>query len=513
MKVLGLRVGKGDIDGFLGLLVDNLSVILVMISLNLYVVGMPADIVFGRILPGACMGLLVGNIYYAYMAARLAKKENRTDVTALPSGISIVFVITYTMGILLPVTQITGDPEMAWRIGLAANIVGALICLVGAFIGAWLRKFLPSVAMLGALAGLAVVFIAGMGLKDIFSNPIIGFTCLGIIVWGYIAKGKMPFNIPTGLFALIIGAILAAAMGQTAITMDNVGVYAPMPWLFKVGTQAFRECAPYLAIIIPVAVINFISTLNNVESANSAGDHYNVREAMVVDACATAVGAVFGCCYPNCIFIGHPGYKRMGAQMGYSLLSGIVLTILAVFGMFGLIDSIIPLAAVTPILVFVGVVNIEVAVTEVPRKHVVAAAVAMLPFVGEFAKEQIDTALKVAGASAADPAILSALGVEGVNYVGYNALANGTIIIAMLMAALVAFVIDRDMLKASIASFMGAGCAFFGLIHSAQLSFNANPELTIAWCVLGVCTLAAHFFGVRKGSGEAPQDAVSPNIG
>lgn len=51
-------IQRGDFDGLLGLLVDNLSVFLLLISLNLYVVGMPAHIVFGRIIPGATIGLL-----------------------------------------------------------------------------------------------------------------------------------------------------------------------------------------------------------------------------------------------------------------------------------------------------------------------------------------------------------------------------------------------------------------------------------------------------------------------
>ena len=75
MKILVLRFGKGDVDCFLGLLIDNLSVLLVLISLNLYVVGMPAEIVFGRILPSAGIGLLTGNIYYAYMAAAWRKRK------------------------------------------------------------------------------------------------------------------------------------------------------------------------------------------------------------------------------------------------------------------------------------------------------------------------------------------------------------------------------------------------------------------------------------------------------
>ena len=142
-----------------------------------------------------------------------------------------------------------------------------------------------------------------------------------------------------------------------------------------------------------------------------------------------------------------------------------------------------------------------------------AAAVALLPFVGEFAKEQIDTALKVAGASATDPNVLQGLAAEGINYVGYAALASGTILIAMLMAAIVAFVIDRNMLKTAIASFMGAACAFFGIIHSAQLAINANPQLSLAWAMIGVIALIAHFRGVRAQNDTKLQNTVPPNAG
>ncbi len=498
-------IQRGDFDGLLGLLVDNLSVFLLLISLNLYVVGMPAHIVFGRIIPGAAIGLLGGNLYYVWMAMKLRKAQRRDDVTALPSGISIVFVLVYTMGILLPVAKITGDPEMAWRIGLAANIIGALICLAGAFIGPWLRKFLPSVSMLGALAGLAVVFIAGAGLKDIYANPIIGLVCLAVIVWGYIAGEKMPFNIPAGVMALVIGAVLAVCMGQTAVSMDHVGIYAPVPWVFRVGVQAFRECGSYLAVIIPLAVINFISTLNNVESAATAGDEYNVREAMVIDAAATALGAVFGCCYPNCVFIGHPGYKRMGARLSYSLMNGVVFSVLALFGLFGLISSVIPTAAVAPILIFIGVVNIEVAFTAVPKRHVPAAAIALLPFVSEFAMEQIDSALNAVGAAAADPATLAALIQEGLNYPGYQALGYGTILIAMILAALVVFTIERRLLKLAATAFGAAALSAVGLIHSPVLALLPNLQITAAYAAVGVFGLILYYSGWGK-----TENAVAP---
>lgn len=498
MKLFGLNFSKGDIDGLLGVFVDNLSVFLVMISLNLYVVGMPAEIVFGRMLPGAAMGLLVGNIYYAYLAKRLAKKENRNDVTALPSGVSIVFVLVYTFGILLPVSKITGDPVMAWRIGLAANIIGAIICVIGAFIGPWLRKNLPTAAMLGALGGLALVFIAGMGLDDIFSDPIIGFVALAVVLWGYICKGKIPFKLPAGLVALLLGAIIAICMGKAVPSVEGVGVYAPIPWLFSVGFVAFKEAMPFLAVIIPLAVINFISTLNNVESASTAGDNYPIRETMLVDAGATAVGALFGCPFPNCVFIGHPGYKRLGAKMGYSLLNGVVMFISALFGLFGLFSSIIPMSAVTPILIFIGLVNIEIAFTEVPKKHIPASAIAFLPFIAEFGYEQINSTLSAVGTSVANGDVLNKVIAEGLNYPGYEVLANGTIIIGMILASILAFLISRKMLSASITSLIAAACSAIGLIHSSTLSWLPVPQLTIAWIILGLLCLVGYFVGKKN---------------
>lgn len=504
----GFLIKKGDIDGFLGLLVDNLSAFLLLIALNLYVVGMPPEIVFGRILPGAAIGLLGGNIYYVFMARRLAKKEGRDDVTALPCGVSIVFVITYTMGIIFPLSKITGDPELAWKICLGANVIGAVICLIGAFIAPILRKFLPPVSMLGALAGLCAMFIAGAGLKDVFANPVVGFSALCIILWGYVAGGKMPLKLPAGLLALIVGAILAVFMGQTNIQSASIGTYLPFPWIFKLGGDILRECSPYLAIIIPVAVINFISTMNNVESARTAGDNYNIRETMVVDALASFFGAVFGCCYPNCVFIGHPAYKRMGARQIYSLLNSVVLTLLAIFGMFGLINSVIPIAAVAPILIYIGMVNVEVAFTEVPKHHIPAAVLALLPFVSEFGKEQVDMALQAAGsAMPVGGEMIAKLSAQGVNYMGMSALTYGTILIAMILSALLVFVIERQMQKAAIVALTGMIFSFVGLIHAPQLMFNANPTLTMAWGIVALLTFGAFMAGVKPQKTELQESA------
>lgn len=216
---------------------------------------------------------------------------------------------------------------------------------------------------------------------------------------------------------------------------------------------------------------------------------------MIVDAVASAIGGIFGCPYPNCVFIGHPGYKRMGARMGYSLMNGIVMTILALFGLFGFMSKIIPTSAVTPILIFIGLVNIEIAFTAVPKAHIPASALALLPFVGEFAYEQVNSTLNAVRMSAADPSVLQGLLIEGLNYPGYTVLAYGTIIIAMLLASILAFVISRDFAKAAVAGIIGAFCSLIGLIHSSTLAWLPVPQLTAAWLIVSAICFAMFLYG------------------
>src|SRR5262252_11119886 len=86
---------RGDIDGFFGLFIDNLLQLMVISVLGTTVCGFPPELVNGRILPGAALSILVGNLFYAWQARRLAERTGRTDVTALPFGINTPSVIAF----------------------------------------------------------------------------------------------------------------------------------------------------------------------------------------------------------------------------------------------------------------------------------------------------------------------------------------------------------------------------------------------------------------------------------
>src|SRR6185295_11225518 len=123
-------------------------------------VKMPDSLVYYRILPALGIALPLGNLYYAYLAYRLAKREGRSDVAAMPYGPSVPHYFFVTFVIMLPVLLRTKDPIQAWQAGLLWALFIGLIVLLGAFIGPTIRRFTPRAAMLGTLAGISIAFIA-----------------------------------------------------------------------------------------------------------------------------------------------------------------------------------------------------------------------------------------------------------------------------------------------------------------------------------------------------------------
>ena len=52
----------GDINGFLGLVVDNLSIMAFIAMALVGLFGFPADLVYTRMFPGTALGVLIGNL-------------------------------------------------------------------------------------------------------------------------------------------------------------------------------------------------------------------------------------------------------------------------------------------------------------------------------------------------------------------------------------------------------------------------------------------------------------------
>ncbi|MCP3999652.1 MAG: xanthine/uracil/vitamin C permease, partial [Gammaproteobacteria bacterium] len=325
--------------------------------------------------------ILLGVCVYAYLAQRLAKKEGRSDVTALPYGISTPVMFVYLFGVIGPIYWSTQDAQLAWQIGIAAGFVGGIVAGLGAFIGPFLKRVTPRAGMLGTLCGIALVFIGVVPLTMVFEDPIIGFVSLTIVMWGLVGRFKLPFNLPAGLLALVAGTVIALILGKSSINFDGVGFYPPIPYFgdMIVGIQHLIAHPQLFLVLVPVQIYNFIETMNNVESAEAVGDKYPVSVAMVTDGLGTMLGAVCGSPFPTTVYIGHPGYKRINARCGYVLAVGVVFFLAASFGFLAFLSNLIPVAATAPILVYVSVIIISETARTCPSRHGMAIAIAMMP--------------------------------------------------------------------------------------------------------------------------------------
>ena len=102
----------GDWNAFFGFGTNILVNVLVLTGLLRFVLKMPDDLVFTRILPATGLMLCLSTLYYAWLAYNLAKKTGRTDVCALPSGISVPHMFVVTFVVMMPILNTT-RPRLA----------------------------------------------------------------------------------------------------------------------------------------------------------------------------------------------------------------------------------------------------------------------------------------------------------------------------------------------------------------------------------------------------------------
>src|SRR5919205_315513 len=176
-----------------------------------------ANAFFGLGLPALGVELVIGNVYYAYLARRLSRRENRADVTAMPYGPSVPHMFIVTFVIMLPVYVRTRDPLQAWAAGLAWAFIIGVIVLIGAFIGPTIRRFTPRAALLGTLAGISITFISMRPAAQMWEAAWIALPVLAIIVVGFVADVRLPGNFPVGLAAVLLSTAIAWIGGYMSV--------------------------------------------------------------------------------------------------------------------------------------------------------------------------------------------------------------------------------------------------------------------------------------------------------
>lgn len=504
----------GDVGGLAYAIAGNIVNYVIVIATLKGILNWPDELVFGRVIPGMSIGLMAAGIYYAWMAHKLAKKEGRSDVTALPSGISTPAMFVFLYGIIMPLDAFIGDPYKVWAAAVSACFLAGAIDAFGALFGPIVRKVIPRAALLGTVAGIALVWMANKGLFDTYASPMLGMPVLIIAIIGLIGGYMFPGKIPPLVVALVGGVILAIGLGQAVPDFSGFGFQMMDP---VTGVQSvflgFQYIAPYLGVIIPVAIYVLIETMDNVESAVAAGDSFNLKEAMMADGAVTMLSALFGSVLPITVWLGHAGLKKQEAGAGYSWISGIILGVCGIFGAFVFINSVMPpvIAAIT--FLWCAVIMVSQAFKEaIPVKHTAAVCMAMIPHIADLSYTEVTGALGIVPAlenyseasmqfytsvsnrmvTEFGPQVTDALINNGVMWGGVPELKAGAIITGMIWATITAFIIDKRLDKAAYTCLAAMAFAFLGFIHQAQLGFYWKSEFVWSYFVMAAICFILH---------------------
>jgi len=502
---------KSDLNGFFGLFVNNLTNLIVMASLLTAVVGLPNDIVFGRIIPAAGVSIFLSGLCYSFLAYKLAKKTGRDDVTALPCGPSVPHMFLIVFMVLGPVYWSTQDANLAWAAALAWGFIEGVVEILGAFVGNKLRKWIPRAALLGSLAGVSITYIALNPSFATFAIPYIGLISLVIVLMSFVGNLKLPFNIPAGLVVIVIGVIIGWSTGvmkwdALVQSFNEFQVGYPIPSFLRVF-NGFEKAAPFLVAAVPMGVYNFFETLDNCESAEAAGDSYNTSHAMLCDGATSIIACLLGSPFPTAVYIGHPGWKKAGARVGYSFVTGLVVMVISCLGILSLLLNIIPVVAIYPILMYIGVSIFSQAFTSVEHKYAPAVVMGVIPSLADWTINEVDIGLSAAGTSFEQigQALMDS---AGLNYLGASALGTGAVVIGVILASITVFIIDRKFLKAALVCGIAAVLSFFGVIHANQLAINANLGMFIGYIAAGLIFVGYYFLHKKKPELILPEEEL-----
>src|SRR5664279_3920578 len=497
----------GDWNAFFGFGTNILVNMLVLTGLLRFVLKMPDSIVFGRILPALGLMMCLSTFYYAYLAYDLAKKTGRSDVCALPSGISVPHMFIVTFVIMLPIALTTGDPIKGWEAGLVWVFFQSFILMIGGFIAPIVRKITPRAALLGTLAGVSVTFISMRPALEMFMTPQIGLVCFAIIMVSWFGGVRYPMGIPAGLIAIAVGMIIAwgsnlFGLGLGGLSVAGVksafadfGFSIPIPAVGHVFS-GFQYLGVILITAIPYGIYDLVEAMDNVESAEAAGDHYPTTRVLTADGVVSLIGCLMGNPFINAVYIGHPGWKAMGGRIGYSAATGVMVIVLSWFGVISLLLAIIPVVAISPILLYIGMLIGAQAFQTTPSKHAPAIVLALTPHAAAWAKTLMDGALGAAGTNAAAVGF-DKMATQGVLYRGLEVMAGGSILTALVLAAIGVFVIEREFVKASAFALAGAVLTYFGFMHGDAVGIGHCFGVTPSVC-LGSLIVAGFLFALSK---------------
>jgi AGZA family xanthine/uracil permease-like MFS transporter len=477
----------GELNGFVGLLLDNLAVLLLVLVLCTPHTGFYLSFVVGRMIPGTAVGVLVAGLVATLLAARTGRK----DATAIPMGLDTPTAVAVALLVLLPTLReqqsATHDHMLAsfhaWHVGAVCIVFLGVIKLCLAPLGGWLRSILPRAALLGALTALTVPLLVFLPMvREIGASPLVGLPVLALVLFAFQGTRSDKANgAPLALIAVLAGLVIYVGVFGLGVSLGiplarplgfhivpNTG--EPLPWLPEQAYQwawwqnVLSDALTKLPLLVPFALNTVVGALECVESAKAEGDEYGTGWVLSAEAISTIVAGALGGVVQTTPYFGHPAYKTLQAGKWYPTLTGLFLVLLSATGAAVYFYAFIPPVVIFPVVVFIGLQTAARSLAAIPARHYPAVALAGVPTLAYLA-------LILVNLAHSSPPTEEGTGL----LVTLRALASGFVLTSLLWGAMLATLLDGQIVRSAGVLVVLAIFAGLGLVHAT------SPKETLAW--------------------------------
>lgn len=445
-----LDLKKGDFDAFLGVLFDGIPKIITGVVVLTPQLG--AETVFTQLLPSIGIAMLLAGLFFWWHGEKTKKRTNNKGLVSLPGGINAGRFFVWLFAIMVPVYEATGDAKLALFVGIGANIISSIVSIILAFIGEKLAEIIPSEALFGGLAGGALAWLTLATFNDMFQSSemaIISMVSIFIILSVYLGKIKTKYS--PALISVVVGVVLGLAFNVITFSalresVNNFGIYIPGGVIISEGYFSYLikgliEAIKYLPIIIVFSFGETISNIQGIEQARDLGDEYNIKKSLIGVNIVSLISGFLG--NPFCIGIwwGYPSWKEVEAGTSYQILHGVTYLVLAVTGVISIVTSLIPVGAVLPILIFIGLSSTQSAFANYEAKYYGIMAFALAIPIAELIEA---------------PAFIS----------------EGAMLTSLLWASILVYIAKNKWMRVFYTFIAGSILSILGLIHTPNFFVN-----------------------------------------
>ena len=484
---------RGDVDATIaqvGCIIAQMFIPVLLLA----PIGVPFAFSLSHIVPGFAPGLLLGSAGLALLGVRLARRENRLDVTAQVYGNNVPAIITYTLSIFLPVYLQSHNATLAWQIGAAAVIWTGVIKLLAAPFAGALRRYIPVPASMTVFGAAMYSYLALVLLQRIFDQALVGIVALVIVCVAVFAGVPITrWRVPPFLVTWLVPLALGVAVGYVHPVWNGVAFVAP--WVPQAGIlHAMALAVPYLSVIVPISIYHILQAITSVEGGAAAGDNYDARSVVLCDALGTLGAGLAGSIVTPVIYALHPPYKALGARIGYAVWTPLIFLAVVSSGLISFMAGLFPWAILAAMIAYVAVGVGTATLRRVDRRYLSAVLLGFVLPAGAVVSAALNSALPALGLSAADSTVHTALN-RAIYWSSLEGLGNGFLLLVLVVAAVVTEAIDRKFGRAALWCLAASAFAWIGLMHSALLRWRAEPMYAAGWLAAAAIVFTARWWG------------------